>query len=157
SPRLLERHREVDAIFGLDQMVVVVPEADVDLEPVDLAGELASRVVGGHRRAVLVPEIERLVGREQERLRLRDVPATRGLTVDEETDRPTLAQTAAVVRELDSHLVHADRNRGRRLDVVLPKTEEVVTELQDPALHVQAQAATHATLRDDHTFRAAVG
>ena len=44
--------------------------ADVDLDPVDLAGEAAGlgRVVGGHGGARLVADVGRLVGREDHRL-----------------------------------------------------------------------------------------
>src|SRR5262245_17904319 len=37
---LLKRHRQIDAIFGLNQVVVVIL-ADMDLHPIDLAGKFA--------------------------------------------------------------------------------------------------------------------
>src|SRR2546423_1548831 len=44
---LLDAHREVHAILGPDRVVVVV-EAEVDLDPLDVPGELGLAVVGGH-------------------------------------------------------------------------------------------------------------
>ena len=42
--RLLDAHGDAKAVFGFDEVVVVV-EAEVELDPVDLAGEALDRVV----------------------------------------------------------------------------------------------------------------
>jgi len=62
---LLDGHGEVEAVFGFDQVVVVL-EADVDLDPVDLAVEGAGVVVGGDRGAVLVAHVQSFVAGEQQ-------------------------------------------------------------------------------------------
>jgi hypothetical protein len=52
--RLLDCHRHLQPLLGRDQVVVIV-QADIYLDPADLAVELLDVVVGGHRRpAILV-------------------------------------------------------------------------------------------------------
>ena len=45
ASRLLDCHRDVQSVFGLDQVVVIV-QTEIDLDPVHLTGELALSVVG---------------------------------------------------------------------------------------------------------------
>ena len=66
---LLPGHGDAEAFVGVDEVVVVVV-AEVDLDPVDLAGEPAGGggVVGRDGGAGLVADVGRLVGREDHRL-----------------------------------------------------------------------------------------
>ena len=70
---LLPGHGDAEAFVGVDEVVVVVG-AEVELDPVDLAGEPAvlGGVVGGDGGAGLVADVGRLVGGEDHRLGVLD-------------------------------------------------------------------------------------
>jgi hypothetical protein len=71
----------VHAVLGRDHVVVVV-EADVELDPLHLAAEPALPVIGRHGGVVLVAGVRRLVGGEEEGLGLLDAAVTGRLAVD---------------------------------------------------------------------------
>ena len=62
EPSLLARYGKTEALFGRDQVAVVI-QAQVDLHPVDLAAEFicARAVIGRHRRSGLPAHIAGLV------------------------------------------------------------------------------------------------
>src|SRR4051812_2249369 len=66
---LLPGHGDAETFFGVDEVVVVVG-AEIDLDPVDLAGEPAavSGVVGRDGGAGFVADVGGLVGGEDHRL-----------------------------------------------------------------------------------------
>src|SRR3954454_4228824 len=117
DPGLLEAHGQVEAVLRPDQLVVVV-EAQVDLDPLHAAGEPPPLVVRGDRGAELVAHVTGLVGAEQERLGALDVALADRDAVDVQRHVAALADAATVVGELHAHLVLAGGDRLRGLDVV---------------------------------------
>ena len=112
---LLPGHRDADAFLRVDEVVVVV-DADVELDPVDLSGEAAAigGVVGGHGCAGLVADVGGLVGREDHRLRGVHPPTSRLGAVVVQGDVAPLGEAASVIGELHAHLVRAGGDQGAR-------------------------------------------
>jgi hypothetical protein len=77
-----------------DQVIVVV-HALVELDPVDLAVELAGAggVVFGHRRAIVAADVQGLIDTEYHRLCIFDAPFSHLVTVQVECD-PTASVPA---------------------------------------------------------------
>ena len=81
----------------------------------------------------------------------RPVPTLRAVVV--EGDVAALGQPAAVVGELDPHLVLPAGQRLAGLGRELLHAEHVVDELRAAVLDVERPAAEPAALRDDHALR----
>ena len=135
--------------------VAVVVLADLELDPVELAGERAGVhvVVGGDGG----PGLSADVGREDERLGGTDAAFADLLAVVAEGDSVALGVAAAVVGELDADLVGAGRDGldglgGEGLD-----PEQVVGELGPAVPGVKAPATDGATLGDDRPVQGPVG
>jgi hypothetical protein len=131
--------------------MAVVVAAHLELDPVDLAGELAALYValGSDGGPGFAADVESLVSREDERLGPLDATLAYLLAVVVERHVATLGQSAAVVGELGAHLVLARRHglvglRREGLD-----TEQVVGEPQLAVLRVEAPAADRTTLGDN--------
>src|SRR3954452_19318023 len=90
---LLSCHRHADALVGVDEVVrVFCVLADVDLDPVHLAGEgVRDRIVVCHECAVLDPDVAGVVGREEHRRRACHLPLADGGAVEVEHDGAALA------------------------------------------------------------------
>src|SRR6478736_8244418 len=148
---LLTRHGDPQLLLWVDGVAVAVV-AEVDADPVDLAGEAAGpgRVVRGDGGPGLVADVGRLVGRDDHGLsRLDAAPPDRPVVV-EQGDVTTLGQAAAVIRELHPDLDMTARHRfvGNRGELV--DAEDVVDELGRPVLCVERPAAEPTTLGDEH-------
>src|SRR5437588_7653309 len=87
SSPLLPRHRKVEQVLRLDEVVVAVG-AEVDAHPLHGAAELvaARAVVFGHRLARVAPDIQRLIHREEQGVRALDASFTNLLAIDVERD-----------------------------------------------------------------------
>jgi hypothetical protein len=94
--------------------VVVVVAAEVELDPVDLAGEPAVLVgvVGSDGGAGFVADVGGLVGREDHRLGVLHPTGPDRLAVVVQGDVAAFGQPPAVVGELHAHLVGAGGDRG---------------------------------------------
>ena len=128
--RLLAGHGDAKPFLGVDEVVVVVV-AEVDLYPVDPAGEPAGRwgVVGGDGGAGLVADVGGLVGGEDHRLGDLHAAGADVVSVVVQGDVASLGQSAAVVGELHPHLVGAFGDRRLGLGGELVDAEDVVDEL----------------------------
>src|SRR5262245_17506084 len=158
--RLLPRHRDAEALLRADQVVEVLGRlVDVDLHPVDAAGEpaLPHGVVVAHGRGRVLAEVGRLVAGEDQRHGGRDRALADLLAVDVQPHGGALPEPAAGVVELHAHLVGPARHASAALDGEALQAEEVVAVLQPPALHVEHPAAERAALRDDHAVGPAAG
>src|SRR3954464_15967059 len=97
---LLPSHRDAEALAGIDVVVVVVV-TEVDLNPLDLAGEPAggSGVVGRHGGVLVVADVGGLVGGEDHRLRHLNAPGTDSVAVVVEGEVAALGNSRPVVGE----------------------------------------------------------
>jgi hypothetical protein len=154
----LAGHEHVDVVLRVDHVAVVVL-ADLELDPVELAGERAGVhvVVGGDGGPGLSADVEAFVGREDERLGGTHAAFADLLAVVVEGDSAALGVAAAVVGELDADLVGAGRDGldglgGEGLD-----PEQVVGELGPAVPGVEAPATDGATLGDDRPVQGPSG
>src|SRR4051812_16181515 len=126
----LPRHGDAHALFGIDEVIVVV-ETKIDLDPGDLAREPAPvrGVVRGRRGAGFVSDVGRLIGGEDHRLGGAHAARSDRRAVVVDRDAAALRQATTVVCEFHSHLVLAGRDRTVGDDGELVDAEHVVDEL----------------------------
>src|SRR5690242_9114377 len=136
AAELLSRHRDAQALLRGDHVVLVLGSlVDVDLDPAHFPGELAvpGAIVVANGRGAVGSHVTRLVAGEQHRHGSLDPSLSDLLPVDVEFHVAALAQTPAVVRELDPHLVLTGGQAFLAVDLELLQPEEVVT-VRRPAL-----------------------
>src|SRR6476469_665684 len=128
--RLLAGHGDAEAFVGVDVVVVVVG-AEVDLDPVDLAGESAGfgGVVGADGCAGFVADVGGFVAGEDHWLGGGDAAGADGVAVVVEGDVAAFGEAAAVVGELHADLVGAGGDRFGGFGGELLDPEHVVHEL----------------------------
>ncbi len=134
--------------------MIVGSDACVELHPLHLPREgprTIPCVIGGHERSAIVADIAWLLT-ERERLCLFHASFTGFLAVDEQRERAALGDAAAIVGELQAHLMVAGRNHRRTFNVGLLQSEEVVANLGLAVLHVDAESARDTTQRDNHAL-----
>src|SRR4029453_7726262 len=150
---LFPGHSDAEAFVGVDEVVVII-FAEIDLHPVDLAGEPAAvhGVVGGNGGAGFVADIRCLVGGEDHRLGGSDAAGPDSCAVVVQGNVAALGQPAAVVGELHPHLVCAVRDRLVGLGGELLDAKHVVDELGLAVLRIEAPATEATALGDDHPF-----
>jgi hypothetical protein len=108
-------HRDLEDVLAVNEVVVAVV-AEVDADPVDLAGKgvaCADWVVAGHGSAGVLADVGGLVERVGERVRVLDATGADRLPVDVEADVGALAKAAAVVGDLEADLMLAPLARAR--------------------------------------------
>ena len=109
---LLPRHRNLEALLRRDQVIVIIlPQ--VELDPVDGAAEtVAARAVVRRDGGAFVPaDVAGFVAGEDHRYGHLQAAFTVFLAVHIERDVAALGQAAAVVLELQTHLVCAGGDR----------------------------------------------
>src|SRR3954471_16177657 len=157
---LLAGHCDAESFLRTDEVVgVFCVLAEVDLHPVDSAGEDAGLavVVVADRGGGVSSDVGGLVRGEDQRHGCLDAAFTGLVAVEVERDGAALCGAAAVVGELHPHLVRSGRDRGVGLDLEALQAEQVVAVGWTPILRVQAPAGEGAALGDDHAFGARLG
>ena len=146
---LLPRHGDLQPLLRADKVIMVVL-AEVDLHPVDLAGEGTGLavVVGRDRRAALAADVCRLVGGKYHGDGLLNASFAHLPAVVVERDLAALGQAAAVVGKLHPHLVLARWDCLACLHREGLETEEVVSELCLSSFGIKAQTAKGTALGD---------
>src|SRR2546430_4810022 len=158
SGPLLPRHRHVEQVFRLDEMVVAVG-AEVDAHPLHGAGEgvVSGRVVLRHRRARIAADVRRLVSRERKRVGAFYPSGADLVPVDVEGGPASLAKPSAVVGELHAHLVPAFGQPRVGRDGVLLESAEAVAIGQQTVLDVQDPPPDDPALVDDDPVPTTLG
>ena len=118
---------------------------------------VAERVVGADRGTGVAADVAGFVYREDEGHGPFDAAFAVFMAVEEEGDGAALAETAAVVGELDAELVAAGGDRRLAFDVCDLDTGAVVAVFELALVGVEAPAAELTTLGDDDALGAASG
>jgi hypothetical protein len=109
----------------------------------------------GDRRLVVDSDVRGFVSREDVGLGLLYAPLGDGLAVHVHRRLAALAESTAVIGEVEDDCRRAGRQRLRGSDRVALEAEEVVDVGGLPVLHVQRPAAETPALRQDGAVRAA--
>src|SRR4051794_17311063 len=136
---LLTRHRDAQAFLGGDQVVgVLCVLAEIDLHPVDRAGEDAALavVVVADRGCGVSSDVGGLVRGEDQRHGCLDAALTSLAAVEVERHGAALGGAAAVVGKLHAHLVRSGRNHRAGLDLEALQGEQVVAIDRAPVFEV---------------------